>query len=47
MDLYWRGIAYGFGEWKKLTSHQKTYSPGDDQYSHLVILVTYKLIGIP
>jgi hypothetical protein len=31
MDLYWRGVAYGSGEWKKLTSHQKTYSPGDDR----------------
>ena len=31
MDHYRRGIAYGSGEWKKLTSHQKMYLPGDDR----------------
>jgi hypothetical protein len=31
MDHYRRGIAYGSGEWKKLTSHQKVYLPGDDR----------------
>ena len=31
MDHYRRGIEYGSGEWKKLTSHQKIYLPGDDR----------------
>lgn len=31
MELYRQGVAYGSGEWKKLTSHQKPYLPGDDR----------------
>ena len=31
MDLYRRGLTYGSVEWKKLTSHQKVYFPGDDR----------------
>jgi hypothetical protein len=31
MDLYRQGIVYGSGQWKKLTSHQKPYLPGDDR----------------
>ena len=31
MELYRQGIAYGAEEWKKLTSHQKVYLPGDDR----------------
>ncbi len=31
MDHYRRGIAYGSTEWKRLTSHQKIYLPGDDR----------------
>ena len=31
MDLYRKGVAYGSGEWKKLTSHQKPYLSGDDR----------------
>jgi hypothetical protein len=31
MELYRTGIIYGSGEWKKLTSHQKPYLPGDDR----------------
>jgi hypothetical protein len=31
MEHYRQGIAYGSGKWKKLTSHQKTYFPGDDR----------------
>jgi len=31
MELYRQGVAYGSGEWKKLTSHQKPYQPGDDR----------------
>jgi hypothetical protein len=27
MELYRQGVAYGTGEWKKLTSHQKIYTP--------------------
>ena len=29
--LYRQGVAYGSGEWKSLTSHQKVYVPGDDR----------------
>lgn len=31
MDLYRNGVTYGTGEWKKLTSHKKTWSPNDDR----------------
>ena len=31
MQLYRDGVSYGGGEWKKLTSHQKVYVPGDDR----------------
>jgi hypothetical protein len=31
MELYRQGVAYGSGEWKSLTSHQKAYVPGDDR----------------
>ena len=31
MELYRQGITYGTGEWKKLTSHQKVYIPGEDR----------------
>ena len=31
MRLYQQGVAYGSGEWKKLTSHQKAYLPRDDR----------------
>lgn len=31
MELYRQGVAYGTGEWKRLTSHQKTYIPGEDR----------------
>jgi hypothetical protein len=30
-DLYRQSVGYGLGEWKKLTSHQKMYLPGDDR----------------
>ena len=31
MELYRQGVAYGTGEWKKLTSHQRAYIPGEDR----------------
>jgi hypothetical protein len=31
MGLYRQGVAYGSGEWKSLTSHQKAYVPGDNR----------------
>ena len=31
MELYRQGVAYGSDQWKKLTSHQKIYLPGDDR----------------
>jgi len=30
MEMYRQGIIYGSKEWKKLTSHQKAYVPGED-----------------
>ena len=31
MDLYREKIQCGTGEWKKLTSHQKTWAANDDR----------------
>ena len=31
MDLYRKKVQYGTGEWKKLTSHKKTWAVGDDR----------------
>jgi transcription initiation factor IIE alpha subunit len=31
MDLYRQGVMYGSNEWKRLTSHQKPYAPGEDR----------------
>lgn len=31
MELYRQGVAYGTGEWKQLTSHQKVYVRGEDR----------------
>ena len=31
MELYRQGVAYGSGEWKKLTSHQKAYVSGENR----------------
>ena len=31
IELYRVGIQYGTSEWKKLTSHQKVYIPGEDR----------------
>ena len=31
MELYRQGVAYGDAEWKKRTSHQKVYVPGDNR----------------
>ena len=31
MELYRKGVQYGTAEWKKLTSHQRIYIPGEDR----------------
>ena len=31
MELYREKIQYGTGEWKKLTSHQKTWAVNDNR----------------
>ncbi len=31
MDLYREKVRYGTGEWKKLTSHKKTWAVNDDR----------------